>query len=80
MAKLAYILLALTRLTFSVHGLPAVEAKLHTDAIEARAITLPSDVPVTTSYSTAIESLQSASTTGLPSLSGVCQITHLRRV
>jgi hypothetical protein len=78
MAKLASFLLAIARLTSSVYGLPAGEAKLYADAIAARAITLPSDVPVTTSYSTAIETLQSASTTGLPSFSGVRQTLHIR--
>jgi hypothetical protein len=80
MTKLASFLLAIAQLTASVHGLPAGEANLHTDAMAARAITLPTDVPVTTSYSTAIESLQSASTTSLPLLSGVRQIAHVRLV
>jgi endo-1,3(4)-beta-glucanase len=70
MAKLTFFLLTLVHLS-SVHSLPAGgEAKRDADIVIAREITL-TDVSVTTSYSTAITSLQSASPTGDPSNSGV---------
>ncbi|RMZ69641.1 glycoside hydrolase family 81 [Pyrenophora seminiperda CCB06] len=66
MAKLATFLLASAPFLTSVRGLPAAgDAK----AAAARAITL-SSLPVTTSYSTAIESLQTATATAEPSITG----------
>ncbi|KAF1941738.1 endo-1,3(4)-beta-glucanase 1 precursor [Clathrospora elynae] len=68
MWKLATFSLALVQLV-SVHGLPAGEGKRESDDVIKREITL-SNVQVTTSYSTAIESLQSATVTVQPSLTG----------
>ena len=76
MVKLTCFLLALTHVS-SVRSLPANGgAKRDANIIIAREITL-TDVSVTTSYSTAIASLQSVSPTGEPSNSGVCY--HLKR-
>ncbi|KAE8838057.1 hypothetical protein PTNB73_03935 [Pyrenophora teres f. teres] len=66
MAKLATFLLAYAPLLVSVRGLPAVG---DANAVAARAITLTS-LPVTTSYSTAIETLQTATVTAEPSVTG----------
>ena len=71
MAKLAPFLLALFYLSSSVRSLPAGEAARRDPAkVAAREITL-TDVSVTTSYSTAITSLQSAVPTVEPSNTGV---------
>jgi endo-1,3(4)-beta-glucanase len=74
MAKLASFLLALAQITSS-HSLHAAELKRDEDALAARAITLTS-VDVTTSYSTAIESMQTASATIEPSLTGVSRTSN----
>jgi hypothetical protein len=72
MAKLTPFFLALSHLSSFVHGLPAgSEVKREPALVAAREITL-TDVSVTTSYSTAITSLQSASPTVEPTNSGVC--------
>ncbi|CAN9402383.1 unnamed protein product [Alternaria alternata] len=69
MVKLTCFLLALTHVS-SVRSLPANGgAKRDPNIVIAREITL-TDVSVTTSYSTAITSLQSVSPTGEPSNSG----------
>jgi len=71
MAKLTPFLLALFYLSSSVRSLPAVgEVRRGPAKVAAREITL-TDVSVTTSYSTAITSLQSASPTVEPSNTGV---------
>lgn len=71
MVKLTSFLLALAHVS-SVRSLPANGgAKRDANIVIAREITL-TDVSVTTSYSTAITSLQSVSPTGEPSNSGVC--------
>ncbi|KNG44331.1 glycoside hydrolase family 81 protein [Stemphylium lycopersici] len=70
MAKLASFLLASAHILSPIHGLPTRPAKGGPDVLAVRDITL-SDISVTTSYSTAIERLQSTSATtfltGLPS-------------
>jgi endo-1,3(4)-beta-glucanase len=77
MAKLTSFLLALVHLS-PVHSVPAGEQMKRASAIvAAREITL-TDVLVTTSYSTAITSLQSASPTVEPTNSGVrCNIAQI---
>lgn len=71
MAKLASFVLAVAQLT-SVHGLPAGDNKREPGVLDDRAITLTSNIRATTSFSTAIETLQSISVTVEPSLTGVC--------
>ena len=75
MAKLAALLLASAPLLTSVRGLPAAG---DANAVAARAITL-SSLPITTSYSTAIESLQTATVTAEPSITGVCHYSRKLR-
>jgi endo-1,3(4)-beta-glucanase len=70
MAKIALSLLALAQLTL-VHSLPAGDLQRESNDLEERAISIPSNAEPTTSYSRAIESLQSASITVLPSITGV---------
>jgi hypothetical protein len=74
MAKLASFLLALAQITSS-HSLQVAELKQDEDVLAARAITLTS-VDATTSYSTAIESMQTASATVEPSLTGVSRLSN----
>ncbi|KAI8939229.1 hypothetical protein NX059_005055 [Plenodomus lindquistii] len=69
MAKLTGLLLAASQI-FVAHALPAGEQKGERAHFEERAITISTDVPATTSYSSAIESLQSVSVTLQPSLTG----------
>lgn len=69
MAKLA-ILLALVQSTL-IHGLPAREPQHDAHVIEGRAITLSSDLDITTSYSLVVSTLQSVSITETPSITGV---------
>jgi hypothetical protein len=73
MAKLS-LLLAVSQLTF-VHSLPARDIKRQPHVFGERAITISSNLAATTSYSTAIESLQTASLTTRPSLTGVHFLT-----
>ncbi|KAF1833175.1 endo-1,3(4)-beta-glucanase 1 precursor [Decorospora gaudefroyi] len=68
MIKLAPFFLTFGQLT-AVHAHPAGEVGCESAVIAVRAVTL-SSIPVTTSYSRAIESLQSASATVKPSLTG----------
>ena len=67
MAKLA-LLLALTQSTL-IHGLPARD-EAH-DVYINRAISILSDIGVTTVYSSAMPTLQSASMSETPTLTGV---------
>ena len=67
MAKLA-LLLALTQSTL-IHGLPARD-EAHNVYIN-RAISILSDIGVTTVYSSAVPTLQSASMSETPTLTGV---------
>lgn len=69
MARLA-ILLALGQCAL-VHGLPAREKQHPENVINERAITLSSDIDITTSYSRVVTTLQSASVTESPSVTGV---------
>lgn len=68
MAKLAF-LLALAQTNF-IYGLPTREKEL-VEALDERAITLSSNLPVTTSYISTVETFQSASETVSPSVTGV---------
>jgi hypothetical protein len=69
-ATMAHLMLVLARLS-AVSGLPAgVAVQEHSDLSE-RAIPTPSYLPPTTSYSTAITSLQSVAISILPSITGV---------
>lgn len=70
MARLA-ILLALVQSTL-IQGLPP-PINRGDGALNERAITL-SSLPITTSYTSSIETFQSASATVEPSLTGVCLI------
>ncbi|KAH7354573.1 glycosyl hydrolase family 81-domain-containing protein [Pyrenochaeta sp. MPI-SDFR-AT-0127] len=69
MTKLTVFWLALTKI-LSVKSLPAGEINKGPDGLIERAITLSTNLQPTTSYSSAIESLQSASMTISPSLTG----------
>ncbi|KAJ4346589.1 endo-1,3-beta glucanase [Didymosphaeria variabile] len=69
MAKLAF-LLALVQSAL-IHGLPAHEKPHFALDVGERAITLSSNLQVTTSYSLVVTSLQSASVTESPSITGV---------
>ncbi|KAF2445855.1 glycoside hydrolase family 81 protein [Karstenula rhodostoma CBS 690.94] len=74
MAKLA-VLLALVQSTL-IYGLPAREQQRDAHAVENRAvedvaITLSSDLDITTSYSLVVSTLQSVSVTESPSITGV---------
>ncbi|KAF2848259.1 glycoside hydrolase family 81 protein [Plenodomus tracheiphilus IPT5] len=69
MAKLAGLLFVASQI-FVAHSLPAGEIKREPDALYGRAISISTDVVPTTSYSRAIETLQSVSVTLQPSLTG----------
>ncbi|KAF2108687.1 endo-1,3(4)-beta-glucanase 1 precursor [Lophiotrema nucula] len=70
MAKLAVLLLALSHATF-LDALPTREKKREPNAIDPREITISSNLDVTTSYSSApVSSLQSATATVEPSVTG----------
>ncbi|KAF2819593.1 hypothetical protein CC86DRAFT_131951 [Ophiobolus disseminans] len=69
MAVAMSLLLALAQLSFVI-GLPAGDAKHEPALLDERAIQIATDLQPTISYSTAIESLQSASITVLPSMTG----------
>lgn len=71
MASTMSLLLALAQLS-SVVCLPTGDAKQEPHHLDERAVQLASDIQPTISYSTAIESLQSATITALPSITGVC--------
>jgi endo-1,3(4)-beta-glucanase len=73
MAKMISLLLAVVQLPF-VLGLPAGDAEREPSQLEERAVLVASDAQPTISYSTAIESLQSATITVLPSITGVCVV------
>ncbi|KAL1596237.1 endo-1,3-beta glucanase [Nothophoma quercina] len=68
MAKLS-LLLAVSQLTL-VYGFPARDVKRQPGVVEERAITISTNLEATTSYSTAIETLQTATVTTRPSLTG----------
>ncbi|KAJ4303275.1 endo-1,3-beta glucanase [Kalmusia sp. IMI 367209] len=68
MAKLGF-LLALVQTTL-IHGLPAGDIKRDAHVLDERAITLSSDIDVTTSYTSVASTLQSASITESPSVTG----------
>ena len=70
MAKLS-LLLAVSQLTL-VYCFPARDVKRQPGVVEERAITISTNLEATTSYSTAIETLQTATVTTRPSLTGVC--------
>ncbi|CAO2654489.1 Nn.00g112220.m01.CDS01 [Neocucurbitaria sp. VM-36] len=69
MAKLAAFLLAFAQLT-SGYCLPPGEVRRNVDVLNERAITLSTGLQATTSYSRAIKTVQSASPTAAPSLTG----------
>jgi hypothetical protein len=69
MAKLV-VLLALAQSAL-IHGLPAREPQHDAQVVDERAITLSSDVAITTSYSRVVSTLQSLSVTESPSITGV---------
>jgi len=71
MAKLAF-LLALAQCTF-VQSLPAGNARRDAEVAHKRAVTISSDISITTSYTSVASTLQSASLTESPSLTGVSQ-------
>lgn len=70
MAKLTSFLLASAYLVSSGHSMPLGDAKRTQDVLQARQIDL-SDVPVTTSYSSAIKTVQSPTATVDSSATGV---------
>lgn len=55
-----------------VHGLLASGPKRSRHNLHERAIALSSDVAVTTSYTSTVSTLQSATVTASPSATGVC--------
>lgn len=69
MAKLS-LLLAISQLSV-VYSLPAKDLQRQPKVLDERAITISTDLEATTSYSTAIESLQTATLTTRPQLTGV---------
>lgn len=70
MATATSLLVALAQLSL-VLSLPAGGQKRDSSHLNERAVQIASDLQPTISYSTAIESLQSASITILPSITGV---------
>lgn len=70
MAKLAF-LLALVQ-AVHIYGLPTRDQKRKAEGLAERAITLSSNLEVTTSYSSTLETFQSATATVAPSITGVC--------
>ncbi|KAF1979499.1 endo-1,3(4)-beta-glucanase 1 precursor [Bimuria novae-zelandiae CBS 107.79] len=71
MAKLAFLLaVAQSMLT---NGFPAPGLPHNVRNLDERAITLSTDIDVTTSYSTVISTLQSASVTESPTITGIIQ-------
>ena len=75
MAKLS-LLLAMSQLAL-VYALPTRDVKQQTELLNKRAITISTNLDITTSYSTAIESLQTATLTIRPSLTGVLLVLNL---
>lgn len=69
MAKLS-LLLAVSQLTL-VYSLPAQDVRRQPEVLDERAITISTNLEATTSYSTAIKTLQTATVTTRPSLTGV---------
>lgn len=69
MAKL-FLLLAISQLTL-VYSLPAKNIERRPGVLDERAITISTNLEATTSYSRAIESLQTATLTTRPALTGV---------
>jgi endo-1,3(4)-beta-glucanase len=76
MAKIVVSLLALARLTL-VQGLPAGDVKGNPDPLRERAVPVSTGLEATTSYISAIESLQSEPITVLPTATGVCTVNCL---
>jgi endo-1,3(4)-beta-glucanase len=70
MAIMARFLLAFAHFS-AVYGLPAGEALQKNADLDERQVSLPLAQEVTTSYSRAITSLQSATISVLPSITGV---------
>jgi endo-1,3(4)-beta-glucanase len=74
MAKLGF-LLAVSHATL-LYGLPTPEMKRELEPLDerdaVRAVTLSTDLEITTSYVSTIETFQSATVTEEPSLTGVC--------
>lgn len=70
MLKLTHYMLVLSHIS-NVYSLPGSAVKREARILEDRAITIPAEAEPTTSYSKAITSLQSASPTIPPSLTGV---------
>jgi endo-1,3(4)-beta-glucanase len=70
MAAMALLLLAIVQIS-GVYGLPAGEIKQNAVHLDERAISISAEAEPTTSYSTAITSLQSLSISVLPSITGV---------
>lgn len=72
MAKLS-LLLAVSQLTL-VYSHPARDFERQAEVLGERAITISTNLEATTSYSTAIETLQTATVTTRPPLEGVRSI------
>lgn len=72
-ATMARLLLVLAQLSV-VSGLPAGGAVQDERDVAEREIPTPSSIPPTTSYSTAITTLQSVPISILPSITGVCTL------
>jgi endo-1,3(4)-beta-glucanase len=73
MVATALLLLAIVQVS-GVYGLPAGEIKQNAFNLDERAISISLKAEPTTSYSTAITSLQSLSISVLPSITGVRMI------
>jgi endo-1,3(4)-beta-glucanase len=65
------LLLALAQSTTLVYSLPTRELKNSAEVLDERAITLSSNIDVTTSYTSTLESLQTVTATVSPSVTGV---------
>jgi endo-1,3(4)-beta-glucanase len=74
MATMALLLLGIAQLSV-VFALPAGGTKPEFVDLEERAVSISADLQPTTSYSTAITSLQSVTISILPSITGVCTST-----
>jgi endo-1,3(4)-beta-glucanase len=77
MSKMVLILLICARLSL-VYSIPVVEVNHGLAGLEEREIAaIPSVLQTTTSYSTAIKSLQSVTISILPSITGVCTTLYV---
>lgn len=81
MAKLTFLSLAYAQL-YAIHGHPTgeLQQRAGVDCLAKREITISTNARPTTSYSTAIETLQSVPVTVEPTLTGVRPISVFNRM